>query len=83
LLKRWKGRHKSYPSISNPVTVGLFGNGLHGASSDAGSAIDASAFITLGLSIYHIKCGYGANVNASAAANAGFFINLNCHGVSP
>lgn len=62
---------------------GLFGNGLHGASGNASTTIDASAFITLSLSVYHAECADRTNVHAGAAANAGFFINFNCHGVSP
>jgi hypothetical protein len=62
---------------------GLFGNSLHGASCDAGSAINASTFITYGLIICHFEGINGAHINACAAADAGIFINLYCHGVSP
>jgi len=62
---------------------GLFGNGLHRASCNAGSAIDASTYITFSLSIYHAESTDWAYINACATADAGFFINLNCHGVSP
>jgi hypothetical protein len=65
------------------MLMGLFGNGLHGTSSDAGSAINASTFITFSLSIYHAEGINRAHINACATADAGFFINLYCHGVSP
>jgi len=61
----------------------LFGYSLHGASADAGSAIYAGCFVAFGFAVFHAESADGANTHAGFAADTGFFIDLDCHDLTP
>jgi hypothetical protein len=61
----------------------LLADGLDGTGGDAGSAINASAFVHHGFVAFHMQGANRAYIDASSATDAGILINLNCHFKAP
>jgi len=77
----------SYLASSTHNLIGclviLFADCRNWASGDAGAAIYASIRITNSFVIFHRKRAYGTYIHAGAAAYAGIFVDLYCHGKTP